>query len=958
MGSFLRNWLLGLIILFFLAGFQNLFAQNGSVSGIVSDATDGTPLWGTNILVAGTSIGTNSDMDGKYHLSNISPGNVVIIFRYVGYRTDSALVRVEQNKVTYADVKLKPGVIQGSEVVITAQLQGQQAAINQQLNSNSIVNIVSKDKIQELPDQNAAESLARLPGISLERDAGEGLKVVVRGLAPKYNNITINGEKIPSTDAEDRSVDLSSISSDMLAGIEVYKSLTADKDADAVGGSINFTVKKAPDDFHTDLKFQKGYNSHENYYGNYRGSLSISNRFLNNSVGIIATANIQRANRGSDDQNVAYSFASQTAAGALIKVDNLNLVDIKELRDRYGASLAADYDLGNGNIFLNGFWSKTGRDQLRRRKRYQIANGRTQYEIRSSNIDLQLLTTGVQGNHNIGFVQIDWAGSYSESDQNTPQEFNNIFQELSSLKNDIIVDQGPQLIPLGVKNDLNNTTFKESDINSYRVLDHNITAQLNTKINFALNDDIAGYIKFGGKLRWNKRNRDNNQYWTSSFNIDSIGLMSSKNRNAFYRTFALTPGKKILMGNFLAPDNQVGEFLNGEYDFGASLDRQLMNDFLNNMQYAKLQSGKPLYVYNPQIALQNYNASENISAAYIMAEISYTPQLLFIPGVRFERTYSDYKSITGTPVSGEESTPDLAGAKDTVGDRSYYDILPMIQMKYKLTEWFNIRAAVTKTLSRPDYFNLVPWEQIDYLGNTINKGNPELKHTKAWNYDLYFSMFNQYGLFSIGGFYKKLWDVDCLRQSRIQDGGTYNGFMLTQPVNAESPSTVYGVEIDLQANMALLPTPLDGIIFSANLSLMKSKTYYPYFAIGPRSPLPPFSPTIIDTVREGSMPDQADYVGNLAVGYEKGGFSGRLSLVIQGKSLSLIGARPELDGYSNQQLRWDLAVQQKVYDRISIYLDVNNLTNVPDKSYLGTERFPTNEEFYGWTADLGIKYKF
>ncbi len=952
-----KNSLLYAIFLTTSMVFTSL-AQTSEISGKVVDGSDNSPLWGTNIMIMGSSNGTTSDVDGKFRLVNLAPGKNVILFRYIGYKTDTLRINLTQGSSRIIEVKLKPDILESKEVVITAQLQGQQSAINQQINSNSIVNIVSKDKIQELPDQNAAETLARLPGISLERSGGEGQKVVIRGLAPKYSNITINGEKIPSTDAVDRSVDLSSISPDMLAGIEVYKSITPDQDGDAVGGTVNFTVKRASNDFHGDAKWQNGYNSLEKYYGNYRGSFSLSDRFFNNLLGVVATANIQRANRSSDAQDVSYSFGSQSANGAVINVDNLNLADTKEIRDRYGASLTTDYDLKNGSILFSGFWSKTSMDELRRRKRYQIANARTQYEIRQSNIDQQLLSTSLEGHHNLGILQVDWHGAYSESDQNTPNEYNNIFQELSSLTNQIVVDQGPQQIPNGVKNNLNNTTFKESDITSYRVKDHSLTAQVDAKINFDYGSNFAGFLKTGGKLRWNRRDRDNNQYWTSSFNLDSVGAIAATNPGLLYRSFYMTTGRKLLMSNFLSPNDIVGEFLNGAYDFGPSLDEGAIDDFINNMRNAKLLSGKSLYIYNPQIALQNYNAKENISAAYIMAQVSFSPRLLFIPGVRYERTYSDYRSITGTPVSGEDVTPNLAGARDTVGARSFDDFLPMFQLKYKVTDWFDIRAAVTKTLSRPDYFNLVPWQQIDYLGNTIQKGNPELKHTTVWNYDLYFSTYNNYGLFTVGGFYKKLWNIDYLRQSRIQDGGTYNGFMLTQPVNAENPSTVYGIEIDLQANLALLPSPFNGIVFGANLSLMKSKTYFPLYEVGPRSPRPPFAPTIIDTVREGSMPGQADYLGNLQVGYEKSGFSGRVSFIFQGKSLSYVGSRPELDGYTDKSVRMDVALQQKIFERTSLYLNFNNLTNVPDKSFLGSEQFPTNEAYYGWSMDLGVKYKF
>jgi TonB-dependent receptor len=951
-----KNLLLAAFFMSFLA-VSRLMAQTGEVSGKVSDATDGSPIWGANVVVMNTANGDATDLDGKFRITNIKAGLVKISVSYIGYKTVTVDVQISADKPQKLEVELNPQVVQGREVVVTAQLQGQQAAINQQLNSNSIVNVVSRDKIEELPDQNAAETLARLPGISLQRNAGEGQKVVVRGLSPKYSNITINDEKIPSTDEEDRSVDLSSISPDMLAGIEVFKSLTPDKDADAVGGTVNFSLKKAPEGFHSDVKLQGGYGSQEKKYGNYRGSISLSNRFLDNQLGVVATANKQQVDRSSDAQDVNYLFASQSATGAVIKVNELNLVDTKELRNRAGASLALDYDLGDGNVMLSGFWSKTDRDEVRRRKRYQLDNGRTQYEIRTSDINLQLVSTNFQGEYNLNVFNFDWRAAYSESKQETPREFNNVFQELSSLTNQIVSDQGPNLIPNGFKNDLSNTTFKSSELTRRRVLDHSFTAQFNAKMNFDMSDDISGYLKIGGKLKWKTRDRSNNQLWTSSFNIDSLAVLSAVRPDLLYRRFDLTSNRKMLMSNFISPDDEVGEFLNGDYAFGPTLSKSALDQFLLNIRDAKMLSGKSIYVDNPTIALQNYNATEDVSAAYAMAEINITPQFVIIPGVRYERTYNDYKSITGTPISGEDSTPDLANAKDTVGSRSYDEVLPMIQARYKVTDWLDIRGAVTKTLARPNFFNLVPWEHIDYLLGTIDKGNPALKHTRVWNYDLFVSAHNQYGLFTVGGFYKKLWDIDYTRQTRIQDGGNYNGFLLTQPVNAESASTVYGMELEIQANMTLLPSPFNSLVFYGNLSLMKSKTYFPLFAIGPRSTTPPYKPTIIDTLREGSMPGQANYIGNVAIGYERGGFSGRLSLVFQGKSLTFVGTREELDGFTDESLRWDLALQQQVYDKLSIYLNVNNLSNIPEKSSIGVG-FPTNEEYFGLTADIGVKYKF
>lgn len=251
----------------------------------------------------------------------------------------------------------------------------------------------------------------------------------------------------------------------------------------------------------------------------------------------------------------------------------------------------------------------------------------------------------------------------------------------------------------------------------------------------------------------------------------------------------------------------------------------------------------------------------------------------------------------------------------------------------------------------------MPWERIGFFANTIERGNADLEHSTAWNYDIFLSFYNRLGLFTIGGFYKEVEAIDYIRQTRIAEGD-FNGFQVTEPVNAKGTSTVYGFEVELQANLRFLPNPLDGIVLYANYTRIYSETFFPFFEIGPRSPDPPFRPVIIDTVRTGRLPGQADYIANLSIGYEKGGFSGRLSMIYQGSSLQRIETRGELDGFTNAFARWDLAVQQKIGRGISFYLNVNNLTDRSEAAFLGIETFSTVEEFFGWTADLGVRYKF
>ena len=191
-----------------------VWAQSGTLVGTVTDSQSGEPLPGASVQIIGTSLGTATNLEGRYSINAIQAGQQKVRISYIGYQTLEVVVQIERSQTTTLNAELEFGVIEGEEIIVTAQAAGQVAAINQQLTSNTITNVVSAERIQELPDQNAAESVGRLPGISIERDAGEGQKVIIRGLSPKFNAITVNGERIPSTDGDDRSVDLSMISPD------------------------------------------------------------------------------------------------------------------------------------------------------------------------------------------------------------------------------------------------------------------------------------------------------------------------------------------------------------------------------------------------------------------------------------------------------------------------------------------------------------------------------------------------------------------------------------------------------------------------------------------------------------------------------------------------------------------------------------------------------------------------
>lgn len=941
-----------LVLLAALVGISSA-RDEGVVQGRVLDAGDGSPLWGANVLIKGTSMGASTDDEGRFRISNIPEGTITLVVSYLGYERVEREVRPGE-RAAGLEIPLRQSYIAGQEVVVTAQLKGQQAAINQQLTSNSIVNIVSQERIRELPDQNAAEAISRLPGISIQRDGGEGQKVLMRGLSAKYTNVTVNGEKIPSMDEVDRSVDLSSVSADMLAGIEVYKSYTADQDGDAVAGAINFAMKKAPEALTTDIKVQGGYNGLQERYNDHKISFSVANRFFDNALGVVVTGNHQRVNRASKSLNAEYNRYFQ--------VGQAILTDVQDVRYRYGASLATDARLeGVGDLFLTGFWSKLEHNPLKGTKEFNQSTNQGAYRFSDGETGTELLVLGLSGNHLIdvpvvGALDLNWRVSGSRSSQSTPLLLKARFYE-KSVQN-VVTTQGPDVVfQTWIPRD-NKAYLDQLRYDSLDVLDKNLTFQLNAKFDFNVGSGLAGFVKFGGKYNSKTRDRNTTEMFSGTFLYTS-----NIRRNYQYidtTAFPVSVDRFIGTRGFLLGLGTVGTFLDGRFEAWPLFSSEALHRFFDAYRYfVSPVAGGALFQPNLAISEDTYNAGEKIWAVYAMTELNFGDLVMVLPGVRYERTLNDYRTVYGQITTTPDEVPTLVNAKDTSGVTEHGDWLPTIQVRVRPLDWLTVRASASRTIARPNFSDLVPYEKFERdadPGSTISLGNPSLRRSSSLNFDFFVSVSNPYGFVSAGGFYKEISDVPYSRMLRILDpNNDYIGWYIAQTVNADGISWVRGAEIELQANLSLLPNPFDGIVINGNVSFMNSRTVTPSLLAGK-------TPTGFDTVytvlRPGPMPGQADRIANLTVGYEKGPFSGRVSFVLQGRLRSFVGNIAEQDAYGDTYYRWDLAVQQKIISGLYVYFNVYNLTDVRDKSFLGTVDFPTSELMYGRTAELGVRYKF
>ena len=310
-----------IIVTFYLSV---LFAQSITIEGIVKDKKTQKSLIGANVFIVGTSIGTSTDGDGKYKLSNVNLGSYTLKASYIGYQEVEIDMDLTSAENITQDFELSYVSLQGEAIEVTAQARGQIDAINEQIKAKSIKNIVSSDRIQELPDANAAETVARIPGVSIRREGGEGNKVIIRGLSPKYNKVMVDGTNLASTDPDNRSTDLSMISQYMLEGIEVTKAGTPDQEGDVLGGTVNFKLKKAPSGLHGNFVTQGMQNGLQETNNDYKLVGSISNRFLGDRLGALISLDAEKRNRSS--HNLRSSYENSPA-----ELDSVNPLQLNSL---------------------------------------------------------------------------------------------------------------------------------------------------------------------------------------------------------------------------------------------------------------------------------------------------------------------------------------------------------------------------------------------------------------------------------------------------------------------------------------------------------------------------------------------------------------------------------------------------------------------------------------------------
>lgn len=899
-----------------------LQGQSGILTGRILDNTN-FPLIGADVQIDNQG-GTVADDDGYYYMA-LPAGDHSARVSYIGYESVTFEFTILEDQTMIKDIILPTGVTL-SEVVITSNLKGQSRALNQQLTNTNITNIIAADQIGRFPDGNIGDAMKRIPGINVQYDQGEARFGNIRGTAPELSSVMINGERVPSAEAEIRSVQLDLVPSDMVQSVEVSKAVTPDMDADAIGGSVNLVTRAAPAGQRVSATLGTGYNLvAEKPSTNL--SLVYGNRFANDKVGLIVSGSYFNNPLGSDNVEAEWD---EDDGNVFLDELQIRQYYLQRARQSYSASL--DFKLApTHTIFLKGMYNQRNDWENRYRAVYKKIEQeddqwlakierQTKAGIKDNKYgrleDQDVLSLSLSGDHKFGKLSMDWSGNYAKASEERPNEryFEYGSDDAVPINYDISNPRKPLVSAIDADYTKPTGVWEIGEITEeYQYTeDEDVNAKLNFGYQLATGDN-ASLLKFGLRSRNKSKNRDNDFYEYKPLDEDAELASSLSNLESQTKD------------NFLPGDQyKIGEFTTKEYLGGLDLDNASL--FEKEQDLSELAG--------------NFDASENILAGYAMIEQNFGKDFLVIAGLRAENTKNKYQGFQYQE-EDEDNGLEESLTKTKEEESSYTNVLPGVHLKYNVSKRTVLRAAWTNTIARANYFDLVPYREIAE-GNELSIGNPDLEPTTSSNIDLMAEhYFGTIGLVSAGVFYKDIKDfiVGQKFDDYTFEGKEYGEF--SQSINGGNASLL-GFEVAFQRQLDIISERLKALGLYMNYTYTSSK--------------------VTDFNFDGrededlSLPGSPEHTLNASLAYEGKKFTSRLSYNFASDFIAEVGGEAFSDIYYDAVNYLDFNFNYNVNQNFNIYLNVNNILNQPLRYYQGISDRVYQQEYYNVRFDIGLKY--
>lgn len=790
----------------------------------------------------------------------------------------------------------------------------------------------------KFPDSNIGDALKRISGINVQYDQGEARFGQVRGTSADLSSVTINGNRIPSAEGDTRNVQLDLIPADMIQTIEVNKVVTPDMDGDAIGGSINLVTKNSPYKRTITATAGSGYN-----WISEKAQLNLGftygDRFFNDKLGIMLSASYQNAPSGSDD----VEFVWDTDSKGTICLTDYQIRQYYVTRERQSYSAAFDWDINaNHKLFFKGIfnnrndWENRYRLTLKdlnkdvnKKKEGAVADNKASVRLqtkagspnnRNARLERQrTMDFTLGGEHLFGKLSMDWNASYARASEERPNERylgyelkkQNFDIDLSDIRRPYASAQAGSTLILNNDFSLQELTEQQEDI---------VEKDLKFSMNFKLplvKGFYSNQLRFGAKVVDKSKDKDLEFYDyepvdEKAFNSNSFSNTNEQNRNGYM------PGEKY----------KAGTFISKEYVGGLDLN--------NSNLFNKTE--------NPEELAGEYKARETVTAGYLRFDQNFGKKLSAMVGLRLENTHLKYNGRKLT--LNDDGDPESLTVTPDVKD-SYLNILPSVLLKYNVNEDFKIRGSFTETLSRPKYSALIPNVNINNKDSELTLGNPELKPTTSFNFDLsadYY--FKSVGLVSIGIYYKDINDFIVTQTVRgyEYEGNSYDKFM--QPRNA-GDANLLGVEVGYQRDFGFIAPTLKCVGFYGTYTYTHSKVNN-------------FNFTGRENEKDLKLPGSPEHTANASLYFEKGGLNVRLSYNFASDFIDEMGESAFYDRYYDKVNYMDVNASYTFGKKLrtTFYAEANNLLNQPLRYYQGISERTMQSEHYGVKVNAGVKINF
>lgn len=863
-----------------------------------------------------------------------------------------------------------------SDVVVTARrplAESQAVAMQIQKNSDSLISVLSADAIGDLPDQNIAYAVGRLPGVGVERDQGQARYINLRGAPVYWTTLSFDGLSVVSP--EGRATRFDNIPSAIASLITVEKAIVPSMPGDTVAGNVDIRTRRAFDYKGQKITGKLGVGKVDLGNGDELDSSLVYSNIFADKLGVVAQASYYSREMATDNWETDPYLSNTVDPNKHFAREHENK-HYRLTRENMSASIRLDYKFDDNNsIFASTINTYYHDDELRDNFLLRLDQGTdaagngytsaayingsdptfgTVYGARlNARIDYRdtkeaMSTNTVGGEHKWNKLSASWRLNYTYTQDGRDTPVTMAFQSPSSF-----------LARPTVEYD-----FRNGDVNTVRLFSTAGTtgarvkgAQITNIEDFQFPLTSAGMLKGGdytnaytakadfdyeGELAGHETKFEFGGLWTDR---------TKKSRESSF-TRAFSGSGAPAWGQFASNIGYLGS-QNLNYAF-----RYTNKDYTTNFVDELVRGG--LATKNDTTA--NYwRVGETITAGYAMATTRFDWGNI-VYGVRVEHIQNDGQAYVGFPASGGAPAGQRL-VKVKSDDTLYY---PSAHLNWNLREDLKLRVGVTTSASRADFDDLRPNFTFSDSNQTVSGGNPDAKPERQVGLDTYLEWYADRETFvSAGLFYKDLKDV-LVQTSRtfgdtsLNSGGVDRSGYAYSSIDNAGEGHIQGLEVFFTGTAESyvqahgLPSWLGGFGTRLSGTWTSSKVTLPAVGGAP--------------ARTISVLGTSDAVYNVQAIYEKYGLTVRVAYQYRTPWGQSVGTYRAINGgvypTDNGDIFWDsdeeldVSLRYQVNKNIEVFLDGSNLTNQGARRYGDQSRYPIEYEKFGPRYVGGVRFNF